>query len=293
MTLPFALIVASIRIEACAHILSGVIYGLLKLANGVFVKRLLILLLFSPSPLFAQSPFDGTWIINSDTAQLPEKSQVYALAEGVFRCSSCVPKIEIAADGQDQKVAGSSYFDTESVRVVDAHTVEFVAKKEGKTMFTELDTISPDGTTLTQTVTDTTESQAVTIETLSRRVAKGAPGTHALSGSWLAYKIHRSKNGATIKYRCTKEGFSAETPLGERFDAKFDDKDYPVEDDPGHTMVSVKRLNASSVELTSKRNGKIVGVLHLSVAPSGETIHVVFDDKESDTTATYEMQKQP
>jgi hypothetical protein len=58
-------------------------------------------------------------------------------------------------------------------------------------------------------------------------------------------------------------------------------------------MVSVKRLNASSVELTSKRNGKIVGVLHLSVAPSGETIHVVFDDKESDTTATYEMQKQP
>ena len=80
----FALIVASIRIEACAHILSGVIYGLLKLANGVFVKRLLILLLFSPSPLFAQSPFDGTWIINSDTAQLPEKPQVYVLAEGVF-----------------------------------------------------------------------------------------------------------------------------------------------------------------------------------------------------------------
>ena len=70
-------------------------------------------------------------------------------------------------------------------------------------------------------------------------------------------------------------------------------KTYPVEDDPGHTMVSAKLLNATSVELTSKRNGKIVGILHLSVAPSGETVHVVFEDKESDATATYEMQKQP
>jgi hypothetical protein len=176
---------------------------------------------------------------------------------------------------------------------VDAYTVEFIARKKGKTMFKEVDTISPDGTTLTQTVTDTTESQPVTIETLSQRVAKGAAGAHALSGSWRAYKIHRSKNGATIKYRCTKEGFSAETPLGERFDAKFDGKDYPVEDDPGHTTVSAKLLNASSVELTSKRGWKVVGVLHLSVAASGETIHAVFEDKESDTTSTYEMHKQP
>jgi len=257
------------------------------------MKRFLILLLLSPSPLFAQSPFDGTWIINSDAAQLPEKPQVYLLAEGAFRCSTCVPKIEIEANGRDQKVAGSSYFDTESVRVVDAYTVVFIAKKDGKTMFKEVDTISPDGTTLTQTVTDTTESQPVTIETLSRRIANGATDSHALSGSWRAYKVHRSKNGATIKYRCTKEGFSAETPLGERFDAKFDGKDYPVQDDPGHTTVSVKLLSATSVELTSRRNGKVVGVLRLSVAPGGETIHVVFEDKESDTTSAYKMHKQP
>jgi hypothetical protein len=257
------------------------------------VKRLLILLILSTSPLFAQSPFDGTWTINSDTAQLPEKPQVYLLAEGVFQCSTCVPEVEIEANGQDRKVAGSSYFDTESVRIVDAHTVEFVSKKEGKTMFTEIDTISADGTSLTQTVTDTTESQAVTIEILSRRVANAAAGAHVLSGSWRAYKVHRSKNGSTIKYRCTKELFSAETPLGERFEAKFDGKDYPVEDDPGHTTVSAKLINARSVELTSKRNGKIVGVLHMTVIPSGGTIHVVFEDKDGDSTSTYQMEKQP
>jgi len=204
-----------------------------------------------------------------------------------------MPEVEIEANGQDRKVAGSNYFDTESVRIVDAHTVEFVSKKEGKTMFTEIDTISADGTSLTQTVTDTTESQPVTIEILSRRVANAAAGAHVLSGSWRAYKVHRSKNGSTIKYRCTKELFSAETPLGERFEAKFDGKDYPVEDDPGHTTVSAKLINARSVELTSKRNGKIVGVLHMTVIPSGGTIHVVFEDKDGDSTSTYQMEKQP
>ena len=258
------------------------------------MKRLLVLLFCSSGTLFAQSPFDGTWIIKSDTAQLPDKPEVYVLSKGMFRCLTCVPRIEIKADGRDQNVTGSSYFDTESVRVVDAYTVEFIAKKAGQTMFTEVDTISPDGGTLTQTLKDTTEAQPVTIETISQRVARQQPaGFHALSGSWRAYKINRSKNGSTIKYKCTTDGFSAETPLGERFDAKFDGKDYPVEDDPGHTMVSVKLLSPETVEVTSKRNGKVVGILHMSVAPDGKFIHVNFENKEGNTTTTYEMEKQP
>jgi len=160
-------------------------------------------------------------------------------------------------------------------------------------MFAEIDTISPDGGTLTQVLKDTTEAQPVSIETLSQRVTQGPAGSHALSGSWRANKYTRSKNGATIKYRCTADGFSAETPLGERFDAKFDGKDYPVEDDPGHTMVSVKLLNPNTVEVTAKRNGKVVGILHLLVVPGGKSIHVIFEDKEGDTRTTYEMQKQP
>lgn len=257
------------------------------------MKKLLVLLLWSSGRLFAQSPFDGTWIINSDTAQLPEKPEVYVLSKGMFRCLTCVPRIEIKADGHDQNVTGSSYFDTESVRVVDAHTVEFIAKKAGQTMFTELDTISPDGDRLTQTLKDTTEKEPVTIETISQRVEQRPAGSHALSGSWRAYKINRSKNGSTIKYKCTTEGFSAETPLGERFDAKFDGNYCPVEDDPGHTMVSVKLVSPETVEVTSKRNGKVVGILHMSVAPDGKSIHVNFENKEDNTTTTYEMEKQP
>jgi len=223
------------------------------------MKRLLALLLLIPGTSFAQSPFDGTWIINTDAEALPETPEVFVIANGIFRCSGCIEDIKIKADGRDHKAKNSAYSDTASVRIVDPHTVEVTVKKAEKTMFTETDTVSPDGLGLTQVVKDTTEHETVTIETLSRRVAQGPAGSHSLSGSWRAYKYHRSANGSIIKYKCTAEGFSAETPLGEKFDAKFDVKFYPVEDDPGHGMVSVKLLSPNSVEITSKRNGKLLG----------------------------------
>jgi len=74
-------------------------------------------------------------------------------------------------------------------------------------------------------------------------------------------------------------------------DAKFDGKFYPVEDDPGHTMTSVKLLSPTEVEITSKRGEKIVSVLHLSVMPDGKSIHGVFESKENNTTSSYELRK--
>jgi hypothetical protein len=214
---------------------------------------------------------------------------VFFLAKGMFRWEGT----EIKADGNDQKVPETGYWDTISVRIVDDHTVEIISKKAGKTMFTEVDTVSSDGATLTKLVKDTTEAQAVSIQTLSKRVDQGPANSHALSGSWRAYKVSRSKRGSTITYRCTTDGFSAETPLGEKFDAKFDGKDYLVEDDPAHTMVSVKLLSPNAVKQTAKRDGKIVGVLRLTVAADGKTTHATYENKEANTTTSYEMRKQP
>jgi hypothetical protein len=257
------------------------------------MKRFIMLLLLTPAASFSQSPFDGTWAINKDTAPLPQKPAVYLLAKGMFRCSGCIVNMEIEADGYDHKVAAADYWDTVNVQMVDAHTVEIIAKQAEKTMFTEVDAISPDGSTLTQLVKDMTEAETVTTETRNRRIDKGPAGSHAISGSWRAYKTNRSSNGSIIKYKCTADGFSGETPLGERFDAKFDGNYYPVEDDPAHTMVSAKLLNPNKVELTHKRQGKIVSISHMSVVPGGKSIHVVFENKDANTSTTFDFQKQP
>ena len=253
------------------------------------MKTLIVIMLLSPA-LFGQSPFDGNWII---TQPLQQKPAVYLLANGMFRCSGCMAEMEVKSDGDDHKVAETAYWDTLNVQMVDTHTVAIIAKKAGKTMLTEVDAISSDGTTLTQVVKDTTEAETVTIETRYRRVANGPEGSHAISGSWRAFKTNRSRNGSIVNYKCTADGFSAETPLGEGFNAKFDGKDYPVEDDPGRTMVSAKLLSPDTVELTSKRNGEVVAIKRMSVVPGGKSIHVVFKNKEHATIMVFDMRKEP
>lgn len=254
------------------------------------MKKLLLLLFLLPELTLAQSSVDGTWIIQPDPSQLPQKPVEFVLANEVFRCSGGILSMELKADGPDhKKIKDSSYWDAASVRVVDTHTVEIVMKKSGKATFTEIDTVSTDGATLTQLLKDTTEAQTVTTKTLYRRDESGPTGSSAISGSWRGHKMNRSKNGSIIRYRCAADGFSAETPLGEKFDAKFDGQFYPLVDVPGHTLVSVKRMSANEVEVTSKRDGKIVGMLHLTAAFDGKSIHAVFENKENGNTATYEM----
>ena len=56
------------------------------------------------------------------------------------------------------KFPAADYWDTLNVQALDSHTVEITAKRAGKPMLTEFDEVSPDGDTLTQIVTDTTEA---------------------------------------------------------------------------------------------------------------------------------------
>jgi hypothetical protein len=212
----------------------------------------------------------------------------------MLQCSDCFGSPEIKANGRDQRVHETSYWDTVSARIVDAFTVEIVAKKAGKTMFTEVDTVSPDRSTLTQVLKDTTEAQPSKVRHSANELNKAPNGYHLLSGSWLFSKKSKSKvapNVPAISHRCTADGFSAWTPLGERYDAKFDGKFYPVQDDPVHTMTSVKLLSPTEVETTSKREGKIVGVLHLSVMPDGKSIDGIFENKENNTRSSYQLRK--
>jgi len=258
-------------------------------------KLLLALMLFLPVLLYAQSPFDGTWVTNLNTAQLPSKPEVYAVEKGMYSCPTCVPKVDIKADGTDQKVAVSHYFDTASVKVVDAASIEIINKKDGKTVYTETDKVSPDGNSLSEKFSDQTQGnpEPVTGEVVMTRVSKGASGSHAVSGSWRAQKVSDvSKNGLTITLQATDRGLKMSTPTGQSYDAMFDGKEYPVQGDPGKTVVTLKKIGKDTIEETDKRDGKIVSVFRMTVSKDGKSINAVVDDKERGTKTTFTMQKQ-
>jgi hypothetical protein len=255
-------------------------------------KLMFVMTLLASGVLCAQTPFDGTWMTKLDTAKFPTKPDKYSLSNNMYECLTCVPKVSVKADGSEQKVTGHPYFDTIAVKVVDASSVEIIQKKDGKVMYTDTATVSSDGNTLNDKFTDTTGTQPVTGEVTSKRVAPGPAGAHALSGSWRTEKVNSvSDNGLTITYQGTENGLKMSDQNGNSYDAKFDGKDYPINGDPGHTMVSLKRVSNNTIEETDKRDGKVVGIFRMTVSADGKSIAAEYNDKQHGTKTSFMMEK--
>ncbi len=249
-------------------------------------------LLLAPVAAFAGSAFDGPWRVRDDSVKTSGKPDVVSLADGVYDCSSCVPKIKVKADGTDQKVTGHPYYDTIAVTVLSPASVRRVEKQAGKVVYEFTDTVSADGKTLTTKVTDHTGERTAKASFTATRVASGPAGAHAISGSWLGGPLSGADDTATtVHYAMTAEGFSM-TWNGQSYEAKFDGKQYPVVGDPGHTMVKLRKIDDNNVEETDYRMGKVTDEVHLAAASNGKTVQVTDKDVQHGQTTTFELDKQ-
>jgi hypothetical protein len=259
-------------------------------------KLLLLMLLFPGTFVWAQSPFDGTWKADLSKLKFPAKPDVFVLKDGRYKCPTCIPtKIDVAADGQDQKVTENPYMDTISVKIGDPKTVEIVTKKDGKVVGKERDVVSEDGNQFTSDWTgrNSPDSPEMSVQGVHTRVAKGPTGAHALSGSWRTEKATDASDSiATVTFKGSENGLEMSAPNGTSYSAKFDGKDYPYKGDPGTTSVSLKRISDRHVEETDKANGKAIVVVDLTVAPDGHTLTTVVHDKRAGTTFTIVSDKQ-
>jgi hypothetical protein len=243
--------------------------------------------------LWAASPFDGTWKVDLNSAQFPEKPQIVVLQNGTFQCSTCDPKINVKADGSDQPVQGSKTIDTVAVTIVDDKTVESISKKGGKVVEQTKNTVSADGKTSTVAFTYYPEAskQPVTGNEILIRVAPGPSGSHATSGSWRTQKVNATDNALTVTYKSSPDGLMMTDAIGESFDAKFDGKDYPIKGATGYT-VSLTKVNDRAIIETDKRDGKVVAVTHMTVSADGKTLTIKSENKVRGTTTTFAAAKQ-
>jgi hypothetical protein len=255
-----------------------------------------LLLLLAPAVLFAQGPFDGTWRLNLDSVQLPQRPDSYLLANGRYKCLSCVEtKTDVEADGKDHPVAGSHYADSANVQVVDAHTVDIIWKLKGKPSSEEKYTISSDGNSMTVDGTYHSEgSPEPTHETDTyTRVGEGPGGSHALSGQWRQTKIENaSENAMVVTLQETPNGLKLSDPTGGGWDAKFDGKEYPMVNDPGHTMVSLKRIDPNTVVEADSRDGKVVSHTRWQVLPDGKSLKFAYHNERTGSDTAGIAQKQ-
>jgi len=251
--------------------------------------------LLVPAVALAQSAFDGTWKVDLSKVSMPKKPDVLLLQNGMYDCKTCAPAIRIKADGEDHKVSGHPYFDMMAVKVVDDHTIQETQKKDGKVVATSKTVVAPDGKTATFEFTDSsnTNAEPVTGNGTMTRVAMGPKGSHAISGSWRTSNMGNvSDNGLTFTYKVDGDMVSMTTPTGQSYNAKMDGTDTPYKGDPGTTSVSVKKLGKNVMEETDKRDGKVISVAKMTVAPDGKKMTVAVDDKLRGTSMSYMAAKE-
>jgi hypothetical protein len=130
----------------------------------------------------------------------------------------------------------------------------------------------------------------------------------ALMGTW---KLNEAKSkmsaGApknhTVTYeaagdsvKVTIDGTAADgTATHSEWTGKFDGKDYPSTGNPGEDMRSAKQVNSRTIDVTSKKDGKVVLTAHVVLAPDGKTRTVtthVTDAKGKKITSVAVFDKQ-
>jgi hypothetical protein len=83
------------------------------------MKRLLsvvLLIVFLPLLAIAQSDFNGTWKVDLTKSTMPDKADVFLLQNGTYQCKTCVPPINVKADGEDHGIAGNPYYNAVAVQ---------------------------------------------------------------------------------------------------------------------------------------------------------------------------------
>ncbi len=222
----------------------------------------------------AASPFDGTWRSDMKTADLSKRPNVMIVKDGTFECRSCVPPYSIKADGAFHRVKGQPSFDETSLKIVDAHTVESVDRRNGREVGRTRVTAYPDGKSGEVNWTDTTNpGKASTGKVIETRVGAPAPGEHATSGTWVAAKVEAaSQNALEQTFRMEGGVLHLSTPTGQSYAAKVDGPAAPFHGDPAVTTVSVKRIGERELVETDFHDGKPVTELHMTVSPDGRRL---------------------
>ncbi|MFZ0744255.1 MAG: hypothetical protein WAM85_07600 [Terracidiphilus sp.] len=264
-----------------------------KLERFVACALFLMLALSVPALSFAQSPFDGTWRVNMNQSKISPKPVGFYLSQGWYHCTTCNPQVDVQADGQDHPVSGQPY-DSMSVKEVDAKTIAITTKKGSAVDSESTRTVSANGKTLTVKVTSHPMSggEPVTTEVTATRVGIAPSGVQATSGNWKIDKVKQSDNGLTTTYKTNGDELTMSDPTGETYTAKLDGTDAPVKGAYGYDTVSLKKIDAHTIEETDKRNGTVVDVAKMTVSPDGKKMTIVETSKLTDRTSTYVATKQ-
>jgi hypothetical protein len=259
------------------------------------VSGLSLVLSLAALPALGASPLEGTWNVDIKGSQLPKQPIVLRLAAGTYVCETCSPRIEIRADGQDHAVAGSPYYDSVSLSVIDPSHYTEVRKRNGQTVWTIHRELSADNRTMTvksENLRPGAKEPERATRVLSRLSAASA-GAAPLSGEWqLARTEELSANAATITYTVERDVLHMSTPAGTSFGAKLDGTAAPFIGDPGQDSVSVRQVSERVFQETDLYLNAIISTSEIVVSEDGRSAESAWTDHRRHTSGKTRLVKE-
>lgn len=231
------------------------------------------------------SALTGTWKTDKASVKFEQKPDELALKDGTYNCTTCIPPLTVAADGQFHAVTGRPYADEISVKAVDDKTIEIHSKKGGKEVSNASMTVSADGNTLTRKFHDATVSPAIDGSSTSTRSGPAPAGAHAASGAWTPSQVGEYSDEAlnsTYKIEGNKVTWSG---VGQTFTAELGGPAVPVTGDIGGSTVAVTQ-EGNSLKETYRRDGKVVNELVTTLSADGKSITWVSSDPRDGSKVT-------
>ena len=237
------------------------------------------------------SALNGVWKTDLASAKWEGKPDEFALKDGSYTCSTCIPPLTAVADGEFHPVADRPYYDSLSVKAVDNRTVEFRRKKGDKDVGSSTMNVSEDGNTLTNKWQDRTTTPA-TDGTVSLKRAGPAPaGAHAISGQWSPERVQdMTEEALNVSYEIAGNKVKS-TVQGQTYEAELDGPAVPVQNDPGGTTVAVTREGANGLRETYSRDGKVVAVYTIVPNADGKSVSIVNTDPRDGSKTSWTSNK--
>jgi len=115
-------------------------------------------------------------------------------------------------------------------------------------------------------------------------------GTWKMNPAKSKYSPGPAPKSTTVKVEADEQGVKIDaeiinadgSPTHVQYDAKFDGKDYPVTGIPYADAVSVKRIDANTVEATMKKGGQVTMTVTTKVSKDGKTRTSTFKGKDTE-----------
>jgi len=233
------------------------------MATRVFSKRALLMLFvaisLAPASRAADSPFVGKWKLNPDKSKLADQMTIASAGEKkvTLTFAGAGETETLVADGTDQPgVSGT----TASITMVGPGDWKFVRKRNGQVVITALWKLSADGKSLTDTfVSYQPDGSTSRIDLVYQRAA-GSESTSGIPGTWETTDEKVDSVYEVELHPYEGNGLSLMVSGSPAAELRLDGKEYPSTGPsaaPGATTLS-RRIDARTIELTSKLKGKIL-----------------------------------